>query len=147
MEMEKNKNKDLKKLITGIGVLFLYFIGSIYTYNFIELFGIKYDNLNLISKQIYLIIYEICLTLIIVYIYRKDFIPNFKNFIKNFSKYLKKYLKYWFIMYFIMIVSNIIITLFTTTDISQNQQSIIESLTNAPIYTIVITIPYTCIYP
>ena len=139
MEMEKKKNKDFKKLITGIGVLFLYLIGSAYTYEFIELFGINYNSLNLVAKQIYLILYEISLTLIIIYIYRKDFIPNFKNFKQNFSKYLNKYFKYWFIMYFIMIISNLIITLFTTTDISKNQQSIIEALTEAPFYTIIIT--------
>lgn len=140
MEMEKKKNKDFKNLLIGIGVLFLYLIGSALVYDFIELFGIKYNSLNIINKQIYLILYEVFLTLIIVYIYRRDFIPNFKDFKKNFSKYQKKYFKYWFLMFGLMIISNIIITMFTTTEISQNQQSIIDTLGQAPLYTIIITL-------
>lgn len=140
MEMEKKKNKDFKNLLIGIGVIFLYFIGSAYTYDFLKIFNITYNSLNIISKQIYLIFYEIFLTLIIVYIYRKDFIPNFKDFKKNFSTYFNKYFKYWFLMFGLMIISNLIITMFTTTNLSQNQQSIIDALKQAPIYTIIITI-------
>jgi len=138
--MEKEKNFELRNLFKGIGVLFLYFIISAFTYEFIELFGINYDSLNNIIKQIYLILYEITLTLIIVYIYRKDFIPNLKEFLKNIKKYLKKYIKYWFIMLGLMVISNYIITFFTTTNISQNQQSINETLTNSPIYATFLTI-------
>ena len=137
--MEKKKNYDLKNMIIGICVILLYFIGSAYTYDFIELFGIDYNNLNIIAKQIYLIIYQIVLTLIIIYIYRHDFIPNFKDFKNKFSIYFNKYFKYWFLMYGLMIISNIIITFFTTIDISNNQQSIIDTLSQAPFYTIIIT--------
>lgn len=138
--MEKEKNFELRNMFKGIGVIFLYLIISSLPYDFIELFGVNYNNLNVIVKQIYLILYEIGLTLIIVYIYRKDFIPNLKEFFKNIKKFLKKYIKYWFIMLGLMVLSNYIITMFTTTNISQNQQSIIETLTEAPIYMICITV-------
>ena len=91
--MEKEKNYDLRDMFIGFGVLFLYLIASAMPYDFIELFGVNYDNLNLIARQIYLILYEVSLTLIIVYIYKKDFIPNFKDFLKNNIKYFKKYIK------------------------------------------------------
>jgi len=138
--MEKQKNFELRNMFIGIGVIFLYLIASALPYDFISFFGINYNNLNIITKQIYLILYEATLTLIIVYIYKKDFIPNFKDFIKNSIKYFKKYIKYWFIMLGLMVFSNMIITIFTTTQISQNQQSVVESLGQAPIYTFIITV-------
>ena len=138
--MEKNKNFELKNMFIGFGVIFLYLIASALPYDFISLFGINYNNLNNIIKQIYLILYEVGLTLIIVYIYKKDFIPNFKDFIKNITKYLKKYFKYWILMLGLMVLSNMIITMFTTTQTSQNQQTIIDLLGEFPIYTLMITV-------
>ena len=81
--MEKEKNYDLRDMFIGFGVLFLYLIASSLPYDFIKLFGVNYNDLSIIARQIYLILYEASLTLIIVYIYRKDFIPNFKDFLKN----------------------------------------------------------------
>ena len=138
--MEKQKNFELINMIKGFGVLFLYLIGSALVYDFIGIFGINYNDLNIIVKQIYLILYEIFLTLIIVYIYRKDFIPNFKEFIKNIKDFFNKYFRYWFLMLGLMILSNSIITLFTTTMTSENQQTIIDTLGKAPIYTLIVTV-------
>lgn len=140
MEMEKKKNKNLRNMFIGFGVIMLYLIASALPYDFIRLFGINYNDLNFIVKQIYLILYEAGLTLIIVYIYRKDFIPNFKDFKKNVSMYLKKYFKYWILMLGLMILSNMIITMFTTTMTSKNQQSIVDTLKDAPIYIFIITV-------
>lgn len=138
--MEKQKNLELRNMIKGFGVIFLYLIGSALVYDFIGIFGITYNNLNIIIKQIYLILYELLLTLIIVYIYRKDFIPNFKKFIKNIKEIFNKYIRYWFLMLGLMILSNSIITLFTTTMTSENQQTIIDTLGKAPIYTLIVTV-------
>ena len=89
---------------------------------------------------LYLIIYEVSLTILIIYIYKKDIIPNFKDFIKNNIKYFKKYIKYWFIMLLLMIGSNIIVTMFTSTNVAANQEAIMDSLKKAPIYTFIMTV-------
>jgi membrane protease YdiL (CAAX protease family) len=94
----------------------------------------------MLLKSLYLIFYQISLTLIIVYIYRKDIIPNFKEFIKNNISYFKKYIKYWFIMLILMIISNLIVTRFTSTDIAANQEAIMNNLKVAPIYTFIMTV-------
>ena len=138
--MEKQKNLELRNMIKGFGVIFLYLIGSALVYDFIGIFGINYNDLNIIVKQIYLILYELLLTLIIVYIYRKDFIPNFKKFMKNIKDFFNKYIRYWFLMLGLMILSNSIITLFTTTMTSENQQTIIDTLGKAPFYTLIVTV-------
>lgn len=138
--MEKFMNKDIKNALIGFGVIFLYLIGTTAMPVFISSLGINFNDLSSIGKSICIIVYEIVLTLIIIYIYKKDFIPNFKDYIKNFKSYLSKYIKYWFIMSSFMILSNIVITMFTTTNISNNQQSIIDSLKQFPVYTIIATI-------
>lgn len=137
--MEK-KRINIKSILTGIGVILLYFIGSsIYT-NILNSFGVNYSKLSIAVKSIYLGFYELILTLIIVYIYKKDFIPNLKDFIKNNAKYFKEYIKYWFMMLGLMMIANILITNFTTSLTSNNQQTIMDNLKIAPIYTFVVTV-------
>ena len=138
--MEKEKNLNLRNALIGTGVIFLYLIASSFPTELLKIIGINFNNLNIFFKSLYLIIYEISLTLIIVYIYRKDIIPNFKDFIKNNILYFKKYIKYWFLMLALMISSNLIVTIFTSSEIAANQESIIETLKKAPIYTFIITV-------
>ena len=138
--MEKQKNNDLRNALIGTGVIFLYLIATAIPYETLGMFGINYNSLNITFKTIYLITYQVLLTILIIYIYKKDFIPNLKDFIKNNITYFKKYIKYWFIMLVLMIGSNAIITMFTTTNISNNQETINETLKMAPIYTFIITV-------
>lgn len=130
----------MKNTIKGFGVLILYIVMMSIPIDFLYLFGINYNNLSIIAKQIYLIIYESLLLFIIFYIYKKDIINNFKDFKNNYLKYIKKYFIYWFIMLFLMILSNKIITIFTTTNISENEQIIIKQLNIMPIYILITTI-------
>lgn len=138
--MKKNKIIDLKNMFIGFGVILLYLISSTFIYDFIEIFGINYNNLNNTLRAIYIICYQSILTLIIIYIYRKNFIPDFKDFKKNFKTYIDKYIKYWFLMLGLMFLSNIIITRFTTVEVAENQETIIELLNKLPIYTIITTV-------
>lgn len=130
----------MKNTIKGFGVLILYIVMMSIPIDFLYLFGINYNNLSIIAKQIYLIIYESLLLFIIFYIYKKDIINNFKDFKINYLKYIKKYYIYWFIMLFLMILSNKIITIFTTTNISENEQIIIKQLNIMPVYILITTI-------
>ena len=138
--MIKEKNKDLRNMFIGFGVILLYIIFSATPKEFISIFGIYYDNLNFIFKQVYLILYELGLLALIIYIYRKNFIPEFKEFKKQVIKYIKKYIKYWFIMIGLMLLSNFIISMFTTSNTSVNQKIIIDELKSAPIYTLILTV-------
>lgn len=138
--MEKTKNNDFKDMLKGFGVILFYLITSAFSYDFISLFGINYNNLSITAKSIYLLFYEISITIIIIYVYRKDIIPNSKKFIKNNITYFKKYIKYWFIMLILMMLSNLVIINFTSSNISENQETIIETLKFAPIYTFLVTV-------
>lgn len=138
--MEKERNKNIKNIFIGIGVILLYLVASALPIDIINSFGINYNKLSEPLKELYLISYEIILTLIIIYIYKKDIIPDFKNFFRNIKKYFKEYIRYWFMMLILMVTSNLIVTLFTTTDIANNQADIIDTLKVAPIYTFIITV-------
>ena len=138
--MEKQKNIDLSNALLGGFVILFYLIAYSFPTIPLNLFNIEYNNLSLFIKSLYLAIYQIFLTLIIVYIYRKDIIPSFKEFIKNNITYFKKYIKYWFLMLILMITSNLIVTSFTSSMVAQNQEAIMENLKSAPIYTFVLTV-------
>ena len=138
--MENEKNKDLKNALTGTFVIILYSIFTDLLISLLKVFNINYNNFNTISKCVFVALSEIILTLIIILIYKNDFIPNFKDFIKNIKSYFDKYIKYWFLTLGLMIISNLIITLFTTSEISNNQEMIVETFKRLPIYTIIVTI-------
>ncbi len=138
--MENEKNKDLKNALTGTFVIILYSIFTDLLISLLKVFNINYNNFNTISKCVFVALSEIILTLIIILIYKNDFIPNFKDFIKNIKSYFDKYIKYWFLTLGLMIMSNLIITLFTTSEISNNQEMIVETFKKLPIYTIIVTI-------
>ena len=138
--MENEKNKDLKNALTGTFVIILYSIFTDLLISLLKVFNINYNNFNTISKCVFVALSEIILTLIIILIYKNDFIPNFKDFIKIIKSYFDKYIKYWFLTLGLMIMSNLIITLFTTSEISNNQEMIVEAFKKLPIYTIIVTI-------
>ena len=138
--MSKDNRKNLVNILTGFGVILFYLIATSFPESLLMLFNVDYSNLSLAFKSIYLILYEALITLVIIYVYRKDVIPNFKDFIKNNIKYFKKYIKYWFIMLGLMMLSNLIIINFTSTDISNNQQIIVDTLKYAPIYTFIVSV-------
>ena len=138
--MEKEKNTELRSALIGAGVILLYLIAYSFPLEVLGMLGINYNNLHIVFKSLYLIIYEVSLTTLIIYIYKKDIIPNFKDFIKNNIKYFKKYIKYWFIMLLLMIGSNLIVTMFTSSDIAANQEAIMNNLKVAPVYTFIMTV-------
>lgn len=132
--MFKEENNDMKNLWIGFAVFILYFILSALPYSFIELFGIKYNSLSTVSKQIYLILYQILTVSIIIFIYRKDWFKNFKDFRKNIVKYFKDYICYWALAFLLMILSNMIISRFTIVAVAQNQTEILKEMESYPIY-------------
>ena len=135
--MFKEENNDLKNLWIGFAVFILYFILSALPYSFIEMFGIKYNSLSTIFKQIYLIIYEISIIALMIFIYRKEWFKDFKNFRNNIFKYFKDYIYYWALAFLLMILSNMIVSRFTIVAVAQNQTEILNELETYPIYILI----------
>ena len=130
-------NKDLKKMLKGVFVILLYLF---YAYCFswgLSQIGIKFNNLNLITKEIISLSTEFILITIIIYIYRKDIVKSLKNF---YNIHFSNYIKYLILAIGLMIISNVIIYMITSIETSSNQQAIVDTLEEAPIYTCILAV-------
>ena len=131
------KKENLKKPILGLCVVASYFIYSYFQTLPLSLVGINYYNLSMFNKIIYLMTTELIYLLILFYIYRKEYIKDFKKYVKNFKDYMPKYMEYWALAFSLMLISNfIIITLFPNS-VATNQVAINNILVEAPFYMIV----------
>ena len=130
------KEDRLNIVLRAIGVILLYFVTS-YMCVFVPLiFRINYYKLNTVAKTIYLVIYDILTALLMIYIYKKDFITSFRDYKKNINKYLD-YIWLWIASLVLMLISNMIIVNFTVNEVATNQQAAIEELKLFPIYLII----------
>ena len=130
------KEDRLNIVLRAIGVILLYFVTS-YMCVFVPLiFRINYYKLNTVAKTIYLVIYDILTALLMIYIYKKDFITSFRDYKKNINKYLD-YIWLWIASLVLMLISNMIIVNFTVNEVVTNQQAAIEELKLFPIYLII----------
>ncbi len=129
--------EKLKQPILGLCVVISYFIYSYFQTVPLSLLGINYYNLSLFNKIVYLMVTELIYLLILFFIYRKEYIRDFKDYVKNFKNYMPKYMEYWALAFSLMLISNfIIITLFPNS-VATNQQAINDTLVKAPFYMIV----------
>lgn len=135
--MSKEK---INNLLKGSFVIIFYLIMQQLTTYPLDILNINYNTLNIKIKSIYLIVYETFITLSIILIYKQELIIDFKEFFKTKIKNFKKYIRYWLIILILMVLSNFIVTLFTSTNISNNQKSILELFKIVPIYIIYVTV-------
>lgn len=135
--MKKN-NEELKRRFysigTGLGVLFVYFILPYFQGLPFALLNINVDNISLTSKVIYLIAFSILTMAIILLIYNKKIVKDYKDMKKNNLKYFNKYIKYWLCGLFIMMVSNLLINLLVSNSLPSNEQTIRETFNISPLY-------------
>ena len=132
--------KESNKISKAILVIIFYLVCYSYPDIVASALGIDLASMDLISKTTFLIAYEMFILLIIIYVYRNELIPMFKDFIHNIKSYFSKYFKYWILMLLLMLSSNILISFFTTSDVATNQEIIESTLKKAPVYILISTI-------
>ena len=128
---------DKKSILKGILGITIYFILEFFTYLPLYLLNININNLDIITRVIYLSLYQLITFLIIFIIFNKDIIKDFKYFKENFNILFKKYFKFWFLLLFLMITSNIIIQIIYPGSSSGNEDSIRSNFELVPIYTFI----------
>ena len=131
------KKENLKQSILGLCVAISYFIYSYYQTAPLSLLGINYYNLSMFDKIVYLMVTELIYLLILFFIYRKEYIRDFKDYIKNFKNYMPKYMEYWALAFSLMLISNFIIVTLFPNSVATNQEAINNILVQAPFYMIV----------
>ena len=137
-----NLNDSDKRIAKGIIVFTLYFILSYSTALPLKLLHIDYETMSLVTKQIYLICYNLFIVLLFLFIYKDDIKKDFVDFKKNYKKYFKENIKYWLFALAIMYASNLVIAginYYVNGNIStaENEEVIRQTLAKAPIYTFI----------
>lgn len=128
--MKNINKKNILNILKSVGVLLLMIFWP--TIIFI-IFNV---DLNTISDKNYVIYYTISsltLNIILISIYRKDFIKDFKNYFKNFPKNFETSFKYWIIGLIIMYVSNFFITFILHKQIAGNEETVRNYLAALPL--------------
>lgn len=129
-----DKKTRLKTILLGILGIIIYFgINNFATLPF-DLLNVDTDKIPSIFKICYNISIELVIIVLLITIFKNTLIDNLEDLRKNHKKYFTTYIKYWFIALGIMMFSNLIIMLFTSTDLSNNEQLIRQQFEQNPIY-------------
>lgn len=132
-------SKILKSLlIFGSYFIYTYLIVILLSVTF-ALFGVKLSDASDLIKYWILMGTDLLYIIFLIAVYRKELKEKFKDFRKNFSKYMDTGIKYWIIGLIIMVASNKLISVFTPSQMAQNEQSVRELFDTFPIYTLVAT--------
>ena len=136
--MEKKEDSKIisyvKTALLGLACLILYFIIPSIQLEFLNLFNIDYNEMDIIFKVIYLIIWEILTICIILGILNKKIVRDFNDIKKNHKEYYKKYFKFWLISVAVMMISNLIINTIITNGIAANEETLRANFKISPIY-------------
>ncbi len=139
MMTNKNRNKnievnnDINKSIISLFIIAIYFIWPY----FINLFNFtKYNNLIEIILNMFLV-------LVLLFIYRKDFVNDFIMFKEAPGKCIKKLLINLLLMILSVAILNILITLcFSIETISGNEQALYQIFEKNPLVLVLLTVVY-----
>lgn len=94
------------------------------------------SSLNLIYN-LFTIVCDVACILIIVLLFDRDILKNFKDYKSNIKQYLSKYIKYWFLALALMYATNIFVIAING-DIAQNEQEVRTLFNSNPILTFIL---------
>lgn len=136
----KNKKNYLKQALLGILAIIVYFGISKLTLLPFALFNIDTNTLPQYIKIICSLVSEVLIIFLLILIFKKTLITNFKDVKKNHLTYFKTYIKYWFLALGIMMFSNLIILLITSGSIANNEELIRQSFDQNPFYIFIVAV-------
>jgi membrane protease YdiL (CAAX protease family) len=132
----KNILTDLKKFGKSLLMLFIYIIvipGISYAF----LIDSNFKGFSFLKQNLLMLACEGIVFIIVVFIFRKTLITDFKDFKTNFKSYIKIIIKYFLIGIGIMILTNFIINYIVSPgSIALNEVANRESIIKYPIYSI-----------
>lgn len=131
---DKKKDILLKNIFKGVLVFFLFYFSSVFAKIPMLIFNIKYNK----STSPYLSIFSnTCLAIVLIFMYRKELLKEFKKFKDKFSDNMDVGFRYWMIGLVIMMVSNILISAFVTKNQATNEQLVQDMIKRIPIIMII----------
>lgn len=127
--------KGKEEFLTGSSIFLFYLLASNYQNKILDFLGFN-SSFSIIAFSL---IYELLMILIILWIYRKELLPQFKEYKNNFKKYISSYIKYWFIALGLMMLSNLIVQQFTS-NLAKNEEQVRTLINFLPIYTFIVSV-------
>lgn len=134
--------KSIKKVLFSIFIFSIYFSFSYVISFFIDILNIDMANWKYVYKIIFIYLLDVIPLVFFILIYKKNLKEKFKDFKSNFESYLDKYIRIWLFGIFLMSFANVLISLVTKNDMSNNEEAIRNITDILPIYSII----STCIY-
>lgn len=131
--------EKLKKTIPYILVFTLYYSFSYILGFLFDILKIDLSKLNISIVILVLLLMDIIPILFLVFIYRKELKTEFKINKKTFKDSFDKYLRLWLFGLILMTLSNAVITIFTKSEISNNEEVVRNIATLLPIYSLFTT--------
>ena len=124
----------IKSALMGIGAIFVYYFLSNMQLLVFYLLDIDISVLPSMIRILYAVIYEILIMCVLIMIYNKKLINDFKDLKENHKKYYGECFKYWLIGLGIMLMSNFIIILILNKGLSTNEDQIRTMFSISPMY-------------
>lgn len=129
--MNKIKNYiNFKYLIILILILILFYFSSLFRLIPISLFKINQNNPT--NRILLTLFSNICLLFILIMIYRKDLIKEFKIFKNNFISNINTATTYWIIGLFFMFSTNILINFVFKPGGAYNEKTVQQMINTTP---------------
>lgn len=137
----KRKN-NLHPLLANI-LKFIFLLITFYFYSYtilllviflLELFNVTFSNLNTTLKLIIYALIDVSYIGIYFLLYKTYLIKCAKDFKGNFEKYMDIGVRWWLVGFTIMGISNLLISLFTPEDLSENEETVRTLIETLPIY-------------
>ena len=128
-----NKNISIIKVV----IAFILFFSSYYIQTFlVTLFNINLKNITTKQSTIISCIASGIITLLLIILYRKELINEWKIFRKDISDNLDIGFKYWMIGLFIMVTSNLMITFVFKAGQANNEEAVQKMISAVPYLTL-----------
>ena len=126
------KNFNLNKFIKSIIVIYIFFSSYIFNLIPIYLFNLDINNISLKTSSYIMLFSYIIILFILLGIYFKDVIDEFKIFIKKFWLNFDVGLKSWLLGLAIMFISNLILVLIFKSSGANNENAVQSFIKASP---------------
>lgn len=126
------KNKTVKNIIKGLLVFLLFWYSGYFQWIPVWLFRLDPDNIGAKTGIILTTFSSVVTLVILLLIYRKDLIEDFKKFKENKQENIDIAFKYWLLGLFLMIAGNLFINIILKGGGPTNEQAVQKMIKSLP---------------
>lgn len=126
--------KNLKLSLINILIFTIYYTFPYILDHILEILNIDFSNSSAFVIILFLVFIELIPLGFLIYVYRKELKEEFKIYKNNFNVIFDKQIRYWIVALMLMSISNVIIGIFTGSEISNNEEAVRDIASILPLY-------------